>query len=89
MRHLFLLKNSKIKFTHTKEIRPIPIQIFILTRYKKNLYLQSDLQTIREGRDNKQIQGLDAGDAAALRWRQWPPTSHILLQPTTTDLPPS
>ena len=35
MWHLFLLKNSEIKFTHKKETRPIPNQIFILTRYKK------------------------------------------------------
>ena len=35
MWHLFLLKNSKIESTPTKQTRPIPIQIFILTRYKK------------------------------------------------------
>ena len=56
MRNFLLLKTYKIKFTYKKETRPIPIQIFILTQYKKisicNLiysslqYLQSPAATV-------------------------------------------
>ena len=64
---IFIKKIPKLNLHIWKKLDPFQFKyLFSPDTKKKNLYLQYDLQTIRERRDNKQIQGLDAGDAAAL-----------------------
>ena len=63
---IFIKKFPKLNLHIRKKLDPFQFKYLFSPGTKKNLYLQYDLQTIRERRDNKQIQGLDVGDAAAL-----------------------